>query len=1130
MSETKILDATHVSTAQKQKKSPQKQRTYRFDLCLGESNAETCPEFSFLDFIKKEKPHFGEPFEDVREIAAIAQRFEAKYGPKGLQSGKKARTQEMDDYYDPGEGYDEDDPFIDNTEAYDEVIPSSMTTQHGGFYINQGRLDFRNLNEEPSDIRKARNRKKTRILESDAEDETGPALAKKFHSLKRKKRSEGKQLKTKTKLVGVKEGQELVVKKKQRLKVNSGADAVPQKDKTDLSAASTVVAAASNGVGGTAPSRSMVTGDGVDAGGEAFRDDQLKSIEDIFNSVLNDNMNEDSCSNTGEEGKGENQLTERNTQLPAQLPPELLAAIENMKREAKESKEKKFFSAYINKLLLDIELGSHKLPWGSKTAIYNHLSEHLPCGKYTLQRRAKKLRESEEEDQLKGPIRRLREAIMKVMPVQQQQHELEIQKAKTDGEVQEELADVVKEEISTESEGEEKSDAKKKPRGPRRKFQWNSEIRNLLLGIITTKVKHYSTFKSRNQSAEEYLKAYLDSEIKSLWPQGWMQTRILFKEGRKAHEELTKGGQQQGKQRKAFTSLDAAQATTEMANSQTLKKAAVELTAVKIKNTPPHVSNTEHVIEVSTTILDAGSKNKDTVIINLPNSMGSLPQTFHNSTPSSTLSNIGHLSNHSTKTSVALPQFVEISVSPITSFVAPNPSSTSISTSVKEEVPADFQEIIKILSAAANEPQSINLALSHGSSDSKMAVPATLVSSINSSYPESLGDLNNNGSAKLIVPSPSQQQQVRDISKQMYSQRPKVSALLQNAASGPQTTNITQPTQSAVIVATAESLQQKSDSKLSPQGLMKNSNSSWTSVTSVVPSGQSVSPIPVNKAANSSTLKHSSGLGKTGASVQENQVSLLQSQQQKMPHVSGKSNLSILQKQNLGNVSSTSSIVHPVPGIGTLNKPSVASVKTTGSSFKADSTNLKFVQYPRDQKKSGPSNQQIQSGVIMTKSSSAPMLNTQNQRLRTGIIIGTGALPLFKPQTAADFAEWTSKKSKAMKQSSPLGTTIMSAQTTATVSVARSSPIPFSSLPNKSPSLFNNTSSSPMSRTSTPSPQMSPMSPAEVTALSLYEQIRTQVQNQDAIEGQALKNLAMALKLGGSAEADIFVESKKGSG
>lgn len=175
-----------------------------------------------------------------------------------------------------------------------------------------------------------------------------------------------------------------------------------------------------------------------------------------------------------------------------------------------------------------------------------------------------------------------------------------------------------------------------------------------------------------------------------------------------------------GKQRKTVTSLDVAPTTTEMANSHTLKKAAVDLAAVKIKNTPPHVSNTEHVIEVSTTILDAGSKNKDTVIINLPNSMGSLPQTFHSSMPSSTLSNIGHLSNHSTKTSVALPQVVEITVSPITSVVAPNPSSTSISSSVKEEVPDGFQETVKVSSSALNEPQSINPALSHGSSDSKM--------------------------------------------------------------------------------------------------------------------------------------------------------------------------------------------------------------------------------------------------------------------------------------------------------------------------------------------------------------------------------------------------------------------------
>ena len=38
-------------------------------------------------------------------------------GPKTAYSGKKKRTREMDDYYDLGDGYDIDDPFIDNTEA-----------------------------------------------------------------------------------------------------------------------------------------------------------------------------------------------------------------------------------------------------------------------------------------------------------------------------------------------------------------------------------------------------------------------------------------------------------------------------------------------------------------------------------------------------------------------------------------------------------------------------------------------------------------------------------------------------------------------------------------------------------------------------------------------------------------------------------------------------------------------------------------------------------------------------------------------------------------------------------------------------------------------------------------------------
>ena len=139
-------------------------KTYCFEISLLESNNEKFTEVSFLDLVAKdelrlkklaaiEKSKNGEginqngvgldPYasDDDDKLKAMAASFEAKYAEKPKKPvGKKRKIHEYDDL---GEGYDESDPFIDNSECFDEVVPQEITTAHGGFYINTGALEFK---------------------------------------------------------------------------------------------------------------------------------------------------------------------------------------------------------------------------------------------------------------------------------------------------------------------------------------------------------------------------------------------------------------------------------------------------------------------------------------------------------------------------------------------------------------------------------------------------------------------------------------------------------------------------------------------------------------------------------------------------------------------------------------------------------------------------------------------------------------------------------------------------------------------------------------------------------------------------------------------------------------------------
>ncbi|KAG8232247.1 hypothetical protein J437_LFUL011800, partial [Ladona fulva] len=193
MSEQKRATLTTLGTSKKDKKVKEPRRTVRLKVNLSESNEKTCPEYNYVDLLnsverrRKKKDDAShthptanglgdlDPFadDDEEKLKEIARSFEERYGPTIAKKKNKKR----EDYLDIGAGYDETDPFIDNTDAYDEIVPEEMTTAHGGFYINSGALEYKRV-EHVSDISDAeeiknnKSKKKCKkILISDDEEE-----------------------------------------------------------------------------------------------------------------------------------------------------------------------------------------------------------------------------------------------------------------------------------------------------------------------------------------------------------------------------------------------------------------------------------------------------------------------------------------------------------------------------------------------------------------------------------------------------------------------------------------------------------------------------------------------------------------------------------------------------------------------------------------------------------------------------------------------------------------------------------------------------------------------------------------------------------------------------------------------
>ncbi|XP_037545368.1 ubinuclein-2b [Nematolebias whitei] len=502
---------------------------------------------------------FADDEKERREVEELARKFENKYGG----GPKKKKKDRMQDLIDIGYGYDETDPFIDNSEAYDELVPASLTTKHGGFYINTGTLQFRpasdsegdNTNTEDHHFKKMKDGEE-RVMKKRRKKQDGGILEDKkprknklpkpgvsalnVHRPEKKKRK--KLMKDSLHLANMlrrftREKEEM------RKKNMAAAGGLPRPNAKVPSVVSAPVSA------------HLKVGGGSDNNVSDLTDDQavMSLLGSANNDLLQDMMGDldfgmlDSpqpgSPTQGENGSfghksGGGRAVQANMMppppLPGGLPGPLAKRIEDLRAASRlfdEEGRKKFFTLDMNNILLDIELQVQEQPAEVRSAVYSHLEAFVPCNKEALLKRLKKLSLNVQDDRLRTPLLKLKLAVCSVMPEQVARYNMDC------------IAKVAKQQSEEGDKNGSEDDDEEKPgkrvMGPRKKFVWDDKLRLLLCNLVQVKLGCYELEGKNTLSLEEYLKAFMETEVKPLWPKGWMQARMLFKESIMVHGHLT---------------------------------------------------------------------------------------------------------------------------------------------------------------------------------------------------------------------------------------------------------------------------------------------------------------------------------------------------------------------------------------------------------------------------------------------------------------------------------------------------------------------------------------------------------------------------------------------------------------
>uniref|UniRef100_A0A8C2IXZ7 Ubinuclein 2b n=1 Tax=Cyprinus carpio TaxID=7962 RepID=A0A8C2IXZ7_CYPCA len=539
--------------------------TVRLNLSLSEPSEQRSAEFNYSELVQTDlqvrkvpqglapaldpSDPFADEDKERQEVEALARKFESKYGC----TVKKKRRDRVQDLIDIGYGYDETDPFIDNSEAYDELVPASLNTKLGGFYINTGTLQFRAASESEGED----GGRDTNHLKKDGEERV---------IKRRKKKQDGsleekKPRKFKVPKPGVSALNRPEKKKRKKLMKDSlslaamirrfSREKEEIRKKNPAAAVKLVRAPQNTAAAAVAPGNDLSMADltsdpaVMSLLGGATENDMLQELMGDLDFGLLDSPGPSSPGQS-ENGTAVGQkagaagrvqktgLMPTPPPLPNSLPAPLLKRIEDLRvasRQFDMEGRKKFFTLDMNNILLDIELQVQEQPASVRTAVYSHLEAFVPCNKEALLKRLKKLSLNIQDDRLRTPLHKLKLAVCSVMPEQIARYNMDC------------MAKVAKQQTEDGDRNGSEDDDDEKPgkrvMGPRKKFVWDDKLRSLLCNLVQVKLGCYELEGQSSLSPEDYLKVFMETEVKPLWPKGWMQARMLIKESRVAHSHLT---------------------------------------------------------------------------------------------------------------------------------------------------------------------------------------------------------------------------------------------------------------------------------------------------------------------------------------------------------------------------------------------------------------------------------------------------------------------------------------------------------------------------------------------------------------------------------------------------------------